>query len=198
MSSDDTKKAGFHTKATWLTGQMLVAMPTMQDQRFTRTVVFLCTHSPEGAMGIVVNRLFGEINFRGLLGQLNIVLPSGAKELSIHFGGPVEPQRGFVLHSKDYTREGTTKITDVVSLTATVEILQEMAEGTGPEKALLALGYAGWGAGQLEEEIQKNGWLVVPADEDILFGPNRETKWDRALAKNGISPLMLSAEVGHA
>lgn len=196
--ADAPFKDGLIGKAGWLTGQMLVATPSMQDPRFAKTVIFICTHGPEGAMGIVLNRLFGEMNFRGLLGQLNIALPNGARELPIHFGGPVDPARGFVLHSPDYFREGSAKITDKISLTATVEILQAMAEGGGPEKALLALGYAGWGAGQLEGELQSSVWLIVPSDPEIVFAPRMEAKWDRTLASNGIDPLTLSGDVGHA
>lgn len=182
----------------WLTGKMLVAMPSMLDPRFARTVIYLCSHSATGAMGLVVNRLYDELNFKGLLRQLNVTLSPGVPEMPIHFGGPVEPGRGFVLHSSDYDREGTIKVGDQISLTATVEVLQDLASGQGPQQALLALGYAGWGAGQLESELQSNGWLVAPADEEIIFSPDNDKKWDQTLTKMGISPLMLSPDVGHA
>jgi putative transcriptional regulator len=133
-----------------------------------------------------------------LLEQLNIKKTSDARDLIVHFGGPVEPGRGFILHSSDYLKEGTTRIDDNTSLSATVEILQELANGEGPARALMALGYTGWGAGQLEEEVKANGWLTAPADESILFDGHTESKWDRALAKIGISPVMLSGEAGHA
>lgn len=186
------------THAGWLTGQLLVAMPTMSDQRFARTVIYLCSHTPDGAMGLVINRLYADLNFRGLLSQLNITLSLGAPDLSVHYGGPVEPGRGFVLHTTDYLQDSSLKVNETTALTATVEILQALADGKGPEKALLALGYAGWGAGQLDAELQTNGWLIAPADDHIIFGPHAETKWEQALAKIGISPMVLSGEIGHA
>jgi len=198
MATSENKETIVRNESGWLTGQMLVAMPAMLDPRFARTVVYLCSHGPEGAMGLVVNRLYGYMNFRGLLSQLSITLSQGAPDLPVHFGGPVEPARGFVLHSPDYQRDGTMRIGDNISLTATVEILQALADGQGPQRALLALGYAGWGAGQLDAELQTSGWLVVPADEDIIFSPTSETKWDQALTKIGISPMMLSGDIGHA
>lgn len=198
MGSALNKDSGLIKGSGWLSGQMLIAMPSMQDPRFSRTVVYMCSHSPEGAMGLVLNRLFGEFNFKGLLGQLNINVTSGVPEFPVHFGGPVEPVRGFVLHSSDYIREGTMLTSENVALTATVEILKDLAEGQGPSKAMLALGYAGWGAGQLDAELQTNGWLMAPPDDEIIFGQNTETKWDKALAKIGVSPMMLSGDVGHA
>lgn len=184
--------------AHWLTGQLLIAMPTMADPRFSHAVIYICSHGPNGAMGLVLNRLFGETNFRSLLDQLNIKSSIATPELPVHFGGPVETGRGFVLHSSDYLREGTTRIDDSVSLSATVEILQAIADGGGPDRAVMALGYTGWGAGQLDEEIKANGWLTAPADDAIIFDRDIETKWERALGKIGISPLMLSGEAGHA
>ena len=177
---------------------MLVAMPSMQDPRFARTVIYICTHGPEGAMGLVLNRLYGELNFRGLLSQFNIMLSLESPDLPIHYGGPVESARGFVLHTLDYRREATMPIDSTLGLTASLEILQAMAEGIGPRRALLALGYAGWSAGQLETELQANGWLTIPADENIIFHPILESKWDQSLAKLGVTPMMLSDEVGHA
>ncbi len=182
----------------WLTGKMLIAMPSMQDPRFARTVTFMCQHGPEGAMGLVVNRLYGDINFHSLLQQLNIKVDEGTRELPVHFGGPVDPVRGFVLHSTDYAQESTLKISDTIAMTATVEILKELSEGKGPSRAILALGYAGWGAGQLDAEMQTTGWLVAPADEDIIFDNGTGDKWERALAKLGVSPSLLSGYVGHA
>ena len=198
MSSSGLAGTGRPREFNWLTGQMLIAMPSMQDPRFMRTVTYLCSHGPEGAMGLVINRLFGELNFRALLSQLNITLSLEGRDLPVHFGGPVEPVRGFVLHSSDYKREGTMPVDGNIFLTANVEILRERADGRGPERAILALGYAGWGAGQLDAELQTNGWLVAPADEDIIFNTETELKWDKALAKLGVSPTMLSGDVGHA
>lgn len=182
----------------WLTGQILVAMPAMLDPRFEKTVILMCSHGPEGAMGLVLNRLFGDLNFRGLLTQFGIDLPMGAPELPVYYGGPVEPVRGFVLHSSDYEKEATSTITPSINMTATVEVLKALAEGSGPERALLVLGYAGWAPGQLEAEIQANGWLTVEADDSLVFDQDIEMKWNRALGKLGVSPMMLSADFGHA
>ncbi len=190
--------AGFFIDSGRLTGQLLVAMPTMPDLRFARSVVYICSHGDGGSMGLVVNRLYGEISFQALLHQLNLKLAAETPEVPVHFGGPVEVGRGFVLHSTDYLREGTMRIDDNVALSATVEILEAISQGQGPERLLMALGYTGWGAGQLDAEVQANGWLTAPADEDILFGSDIETKYDRALAKIGITSAMLSGEVGHA
>lgn len=187
-----------YANASWLTGQLLIAMPTMPDPRFTRAVIYICSHGPNGAMGLMLNRLYGETDFRALLQQLNITASFNTPDLPVHFGGPVETGRGFVLHSADYLREGTTRIEDNVSLSATVEILQAIADGRGPERAMMALGYTGWGAGQLDAEMKSNGWLTAPADETILFDRDLDSKWDRALAKIGISPFLLSGEAGHA
>ncbi|MGE3623729.1 MAG: YqgE/AlgH family protein [Bdellovibrionales bacterium] len=194
----DKPMAGFYTEATWLAGQFLIAMPTMPDPRFARSVIYLCSHGPNGAMGLVVNRLYGEINFHALLKQLNIKTTADVPDLPVHYGGPVESGRGFVLHSSDYLREGAMRIDDNIVLSATVEILQALADGAGPERAMMALGYTGWGAGQLDAEMQANGWLTAPVDEDILFDREIETKWERALATIGISAPMLSADAGHA
>lgn len=181
-----------------LTGQVLIAMPQMPDQRFARTVIYMCAHTAEGAMGLVVNRLFNGIAFEELLEQLEIDTKDLAGDLRIHYGGPVEPGRGFVLHSTDYMQDGTLQVDDDVALTATVDILRAIAEGRGPKRSFLALGYAGWGPGQLDQEMQTNGWLHAPADSALLFDPDLDTKWERAIAKLGASLSMLSAEVGHA
>ena len=194
----DKPVTGLYAETSWLTGQLLIAMPAMPDPRFARSVIYVCSHGPNGAMGLVLNRHYGEVNFRALLQQLNVKAPADAPDLPVHYGGPVETGRGFVLHSIDYLREGTMRIDDNVALSATVEILQALAAGTGPERALMALGYTGWGAGQLDAEMQANGWLTAAADDDILFGREIETKWERALAKIGISPMTLSGVAGHA
>lgn len=184
--------------AGWLTGQLLVAMPSMPDWRFSRSVIYVCSHSPGGAMGLIVNRLFGEADFRMLLEQLNIPMTARTPDLPVHYGGPVESGRGFVLHTSDYKQEGTTAIDERISLTSTVEVLQAIAAGQGPEKTLMALGYAGWGAGQLDAEMKANGWITVAADDDLVFGRDIESAWERALSRMGISPIMLSGEAGHA
>lgn len=182
----------------WLTGQLLVAMPSMPDWRFSRAVIYVCSHGASGAMGLVVNRLFGEADFRMLLEQLNIQITAQTPDLPVHYGGPVESGRGFVLHSADYKQEGTVAIDDRISLTSTTEILQAIAAGQGPEKIMMALGYAGWGAGQLDAEMKANGWITVAADDDLVFGRDIDGTWERALSRIGISPIMLSGEAGHA
>jgi putative transcriptional regulator len=198
MASNKPIQEITYSESDWLTGQLLIAMPSMPDPRFTRAVIYICSHGPNGAMGLVLNRLFGEANFHTLLQQLKISPSAATRELAVHFGGPVETGRGFVLHSGDYLHEGTTRIDDNVSLSATVEILQAIADGGGPKRTMLALGYTGWGAGQLDDEMKTNGWLTAPADDGILFDREIDTKWERALAKIGIRSTMLSAEVGHA
>ena len=153
----------------YLAGQFLVAMPTMSDPRFERAVIYMCAHNIEGAMGLVVNRLVESLTFDELLEQLNIGRPMGQEEIRVHFGGPVESGRGFVLHSTEYTKEGTVLMDNGSGLTATVDILRDIAVGSGPRDSLLALGYSGWGPGQLDSEIQENAWLTVPAEPNLLF-----------------------------
>ncbi|CAK0778902.1 putative transcriptional regulator [uncultured Gammaproteobacteria bacterium] len=183
----------------YLTGQLLIAMPGMTDPRFQRTVIYICAHSAEGAMGLVINRLFGSITFRDLLEQLDIheYRPAVAA-MKVHYGGPVESGRGFVLHSTDFQREGTMRVDNEVALTATIDILRAVAEGRGPRHSLLGLGYAGWGPGQLDAELQANGWLNAPADEQLIFDVDIDAKWERSIAKLGVNVSMLSSEVGHA
>ena len=190
----------------YLDGQLLIAMPVMGDPRFERSVIYLCAHSPEGAMGIIVNRPAGSIDFPELLVQLDIIqeadqikLPENAESMKVLKGGPVDTGRGFVLHSSDfYIENATLRIDDGICLTATVDILKAIAKGSGPKHAILALGYAGWAPGQLENEIQGNGWLHCDADQDLIFGGDVEEKYARALRKIGIDPGMLSNDAGHA
>jgi putative transcriptional regulator len=190
----------------YLDGQMLIAMPAMSDERFARTLIYVCAHSSEGAMGIVVNQPAPNIKFPDLLVQLEVIpaseriqLPDRAEDVKVLKGGPVETGRGFVLHSADFFIENSTlPIDEGVCLTATLDILKAIARGNGPASALLALGYAGWAPGQLEQEIQQNGWLHCPADPELLFGKDIEHKYERALAKLGIGLGMLSSEAGHA
>ena len=181
-----------------LTGQLLVAMPSMADPRFARSVIYLCAHSAEGAMGLVVNRLIDSLTFPSLLEQLGIEPGPRLASTPVHFGGPVESSRGFVLHSVDYVQESTLIIDEAIALTATIDVLRAIASGGGPQRRVLALGYAGWAAGQLDAEIQANGWLLVPPDEEIVFGPHNDDKWNRAIAKLGIDLTLLSTEAGHA
>jgi putative transcriptional regulator len=181
-----------------LTGQLLVAMPQMRDPRFTRSVIYMCAHNAEGAMGLVINRLVGSITFPDMLEQLGITAGEHGRQIKVHFGGPVDAGRGFVLHSDEYRHEGTVAVVDGMALTATIDILKDIAGGQGPRRCLLALGYAGWGAGQLDAEIQANGWLTVPADADLVFEGDLDGKWERALGKIGVSRTQLSGETGHA
>ncbi|HEX7881798.1 MAG TPA: YqgE/AlgH family protein [Afipia sp.] len=190
----------------YLDGQLLIAMPVMDDERFARSVIYLCAHSSEGAMGIIVNRPAGSIDFPQLLVQLDIInkadqikLPGSAEDMKVLKGGPVDTGRGFVLHSSDFfIKDATLPIDDGICLTATLDILKAIAAGAGPKHAVLALGYAGWAPGQLENEIQHNGWLHCPADADLIFGLDAEDKYQRALEKIGIDLAMLSNEAGHA
>jgi putative transcriptional regulator len=190
----------------YLDGQLLVAMPSMGDPRFSRSVIYLCAHSSEGAMGIIINQRAPNISFTELLEQLNIVptedrisVPSGLSAMAVHLGGPVETGRGFVLHSADYFKsESTLPIDESVCLTATIDILRDIAKGSGPNKALLALGYAGWAPGQLEDEIQSNGWLNCPADPELIFDPEVDRKYTKALGSIGIDPIRLVNDSGHA
>jgi putative transcriptional regulator len=188
----------------YLDGQLLVAMPIMTDKRFARSVIYMCAHSAEGAMGLIINQRAPHISFGELLEQLSIDGGNGAakpdlSEIAVHVGGPVETGRGFVLHSSDYyVADSTLPIDEGVSLTATVDILKAIAGGKGPGKAILALGYAGWRPGQLESEIQANGWLHCPADLDLLFDRDLDQKYERAMSKIGIDPSHLVSEAGHA
>jgi putative transcriptional regulator len=181
-----------------LAGQLLVAMPQMADPRFARSVVYVCAHSVDGAMGLVVNRLIDSLSFQNLLEQIGVEEASAADDMPIHFGGPVESSRGFVLHTTDYVQDSTLVIEDEIALTATIDVLKAIARGDGPRHRVLALGYAGWAAGQLDAEIQANGWLLVPADVELVFGVDNDTKWERAMAKIGIDLTLLSSEAGHA
>jgi putative transcriptional regulator len=199
-SGDNAPKQGY------LDGRLLVAMPVMGDPRFERSVIYLCAHSAEGAMGIMVNRPAGSIDFPELLVQLNIInkddqikLPETAESMQVLRGGPVDTGRGFVLHSSDfYIENATLKIDQDICLTATIDILKAIAKGNGPKHAILALGYAGWRPGQLEAEIQGNGWLHCDADAELVFGDDVDDKYARALRKIGVDPGMLSNDAGHA
>jgi putative transcriptional regulator len=179
-----------------LQNHVLIAMPQLSDGFFNRSVIYVCAHSHEGAMGIVINQRMPDIEFSELLDQLH--LPQSAAAPVVHFGGPVETGRGFVLHSTDFQRDDTVRLTEGLSLTGTIDILRAISEGRGPRQSIFALGYAGWGPGQLEAELQANSWLAVPADDDLIFSPDLPHKWDLALARLGVSPLMLSIHGGTA
>jgi putative transcriptional regulator len=192
------------TEANYLNGQLLIAMPGMRDPRFERSVILMCAHSEDGAMGIVVNQRSDSISFADLLEQLELGEDAGEldeelRDSFVHVGGPVETGRGFVLHSSDYyVPESTLPIGSNISLTATLDVLRAIAAGKGPKRSFLALGYAGWAPGQLEREIRNNGWLHCPATADIVFGGDVEDKYEQALAMLGIDPGFLAAESGHA
>ncbi|MBT5572033.1 MAG: YqgE/AlgH family protein [Alphaproteobacteria bacterium] len=179
-------------------GQVLLAMPAMSDPRFERSVIFVCAHNEDGAMGVVINKTIDSIDFRELLDQLDIPVNDAARDVAVHFGGPVENQRGFVLHSIDYRHDDTLVVDDQVGLTATLDVLRDLAQGQGPENSILTLGYAGWGPGQLEAEFQENAWLSVPASSDLLFKVANHDKWERAFNSIGVDLSVLSGTSGRA
>lgn len=191
-------------RSGYLDDQFLIAMPGMKDDRFARSVIYICAHSEEGAMGLIINQV-QQLLFPDLLVQLDILnesqairLPARARDLVVRHGGPVDRSRGFVLHSDDYMVESSMPVSDEVCLTATVDILRAISTGGGPRHALMALGYSGWGAGQLENEIAENGWLTCPASVEMLFDLDIERKYDRILASIGVNPAHLSIDAGHA
>jgi len=199
------KTASGAPKRGYLDGQMLIAMPSMRDERFSRSLIYVCAHSSEGAMGIIVNQLAANVNFPDLLVQLEVIpaadviqLPQRAGSVKVLKGGPVETGRGFVLHSTDYVDDATLKVGDMVGLTATIDILKDIASGSGPRRSLLALGYAGWGPGQLDQELHNNAWLTVPADEELIFDDALNDKWERSLNKIGVDLTFLTSDAGHA
>jgi putative transcriptional regulator len=205
MESTGTRREP-ETSEGYLDGQLLVAMPAMADPRFKRAVIYMCAHSADGAMGIIINQRARDISFVKLLEQLEIIPEDDEEDehsdldaMAVHVGGPVETGRGFVLHSSDYfATDNTLPIDESVCLTATVDILRAIASGEGPHQALLALGYAGWAAGQLETEIQTNSWLTCRAETDLIFDPDLEGKYEKALAHIGIDPSHLVSDAGHA
>ncbi|MEL6767285.1 MAG: YqgE/AlgH family protein [Pseudomonadota bacterium] len=192
--TDSGDEMGDEMGEGFLAGQILIAMPTMPDPRFKRSLVYLCSHSGDGAMGLMINREADGVCMADLFGKLSIPLPEEIGAEPIRVGGPVETGRGFVLHSDDYhADDASLRIEDGVSMTATLEVLHAIASGEGPKARFVALGYAGWGPGQLEMELRQNGWLACPADPDLLFGDAQDAKWERALAKLGISAALLAA-----
>lgn len=185
--------------STRLGGKLLIAMPGMGDSRFDRSVIYMCAHAPDGAMGLIINKPAPNLRFDDLLQQLGIGGDGSGHDIRVHFGGPVEHGRGFVLHSGDYSVSGATLQVDAgFAMTATLDILRDIARGAGPQRSILALGYAGWGPGQLESEILQNGWLTCDAPADLVFGSDNSEKWSRALNLLGIDPLSLSATAGRA
>ena len=191
---------------TDLTGKLLIAMPAMPDPRFAHSVVLICAYSEDGAMGIIINKPLPDLRLTKLLEHLEIAqagtatgLGDSARDSRVHFGGPVETSRGFVLHSPDFfSAEGSMQITDGITLSTSTEVLVDMARGQGPGQALVALGYAGWGPQQLETEIQAGGWLLADAVPPMLFATEDARKWGAALSQIGVDPRMLSGATGHA
>lgn len=199
-------RATTRTDMTHLIGKLLIAMPSMPDPRFAHSVVFLCAHSESGAMGVIINKPLPDLNLLTLMEHLNIDaaeagggLGSDAVDGPVHFGGPIETSRGFVLHSPDFFNpEGSLQVSDGIVLSTSVEVLAEMARGQGPAQSIVALGYAGWGPKQLDGEIQAGGWLIADAAPDMLFGTEDTGKWSAALSKIGVDPRLLSGATGHA
>ena len=182
-----------------LKGQILIAMPGMGDPRFDHSVIYLCAHSGEGAMGLILNKPASDLDLPSLMEQIGITPTDKMRKMPIRFGGPVEHGRGFVLHSADYSNNNSTlQVNDTFGMTATLDILEDIAKGGGPDTCLLALGYAGWGPGQLEQELQANGWLTGDAGPELIFDPNVEGMWSQALHSIGIDPSMLSSVGGRA
>ncbi len=195
MENDDLETADDAS----LEGQLLVAMPGMGDPRFERSVIFVCAHSPEGAMGLIINKPAPDLKFRDLLEQLEIPTGPEGRKIEVHIGGPVEHGRGFVLHSTDYNIDESTMIVrDRYGMTATLEILQDLADGNGPNDSILVLGYAGWGPGQLENEFRSHGWVSCDASDELIFAIKDEDKWGAAITSMGVDPMMLSGEGGRA
>jgi putative transcriptional regulator len=182
----------------WLTGKMLIAMPNLTGSSFAQSVIYVCAHTEDGAMGIIVNRPLENPSFDDLLRQLDIAPVPPARRIRLCHGGPVDNARGFVLHSSDWTGEGSLRVDDQLALTASLDILKAIAGGGGPRDCLLALGYAGWGPGQLDQEFQQNAWLSLPANARLVFDADHDSKWRRALATLRIDPLLLSGVAGHA
>jgi len=197
-TQDSPARTGAAEDDGFLTGKLLIAMPALTSGPFAQSVVYVCVHTPEGAMGIVLNQPLEAPSFDDLLRQLDITPAPPARRIRLCAGGPVDNARGFVLHTADWTGDGSLRVDDTVALTASLDVLKAIADGGGPREGLLALGYAGWGPGQLEQEIQQNAWLSAPAPPNLLFDDGHDTKWRRALASLRIDPLLLSTEAGHA
>jgi putative transcriptional regulator len=199
MTRDIDPFGAFNAGSTggYLEGKMLVATHLIKESCFSRSVIYLCAHNAEGAMGIIVNQLLESVSYQDIFQQLEIPDELPGLSLPVHFGGPVDSNRGFVLHSLDYSQTDTL-VANRVGLTSNITILKEIANGGGPEKRMLALGYAGWAAGQLEKEIADNSWIIIPPDDNLLFGNDQAAKWQQATKSLGFDPFTLSGSVGHA
>ena len=190
----------FKLENAFLSGKLIIAMPAMGDPRFKRSVVCICAHNEDGAIGIIINKIIESLSFSKIIKQLKLNKNMTKNDYNnhIYFGGPVETERGFILHSADYSSENSTSINSEISMTASTEILQALIDGNGPNKSIVALGYAGWGPGQLDTEIQSNAWLSVESDLELVFSAKTAEKWDMALEKIGVNPALLSTEAGRA
>lgn len=184
-------------KTSYMTGQLLLAMPGIGDPRFERAAIAMCAHDDEGALGIGVGALVKGISLHHLLQQFEIE-PGEAPDAPLHFGGPVEPRRGFVLHSADWGGQDTIDVAGQWGLTSTIDVLKAIAEGQGPSRWLVALGYAGWGAGQLDSELTRHGWFNVMAHERLLFDRTAGERWEAGFAAAGIDPKLLASGAGTA
>lgn len=198
MSEQSSNPETYTHDRNYLTGKLVIAMPHLEDSRFYQAVIYICGHDETGGMGIMVNKPLSSVKYTDLLDQLSIIYPSTVPDLPIHYGGPVEIGRGFVLHTAEYMTDSSTLINDNLALTATLDILRAIAFGTGPVKHLMALGYVGWGAFQLEQEIQNNGWIVIDASEDLIFTAEIDSIWKSAMASIGVNPNNMSLDYGHA
>jgi putative transcriptional regulator len=198
VSEQSSNPETYSQDRSYLTGKLVIAMPHLEDSRFYQAVIYICGHDETGAMGIMVNKPLSSVNYTDLLDQLSIHYPPTVPNLPIHYGGPVEIGRGFVLHTAEYMTDSSTLINDNLALTATLDILRAIAFGTGPVKHLMALGYVGWGAFQLEQEIQNNGWIVIDVAEDLIFTTEIDTIWKSAMASIGVNPNNISLDYGHA
>jgi putative transcriptional regulator len=193
----DTDRTG-ETADGQMTGQLLIAMPSMATPHFSQAVIYVCAHTPDGAMGIVLNRPLASPSFGDLLEQLEVSPVPPVRRIELFRGGPVDAARGFVLHTADWTGDGSLMVDGEVALTASLDVLKAIADGGGPQRGFLALGYAGWGPGQLDQEMQDNAWLSAPSSVDLLFDSEHETKWRRAMAILKVDPILLSVTAGHA
>lgn len=179
-------------------GQLLIATPMLVGSCFAKSVVYLCSHNAEGAMGVIINQRIANIDCNEIYTQLGIELDQDIQDIPVHFGGPVDTSRGFVLHTSDYAGTETVVMEENISLTANIDVLKDIALGKGPTQCILALGYAGWSPSQLEKEIEQNSWISVPATEELVFGTSNDSKWIVAAQSLGIDMAKFSSMTGHA
>ena len=198
------------TKINDLSGQLLISLPNISDPRFEKSVIYICSHTSEGAIGITLNQRIGTLSYDNFFNKIvRDIKPKKSlfkrkynhknkDDISLYFGGPVESTRGFILHSGEYKVNDTLMIGKKIGLTTDIDIIRDIAYGDGPKKSLFALGYAGWSSGQLEREFEENSWLNIPADDDLIFNKNNQKKWEQAIRKIGADPSMISNKIGNA